>query len=79
MTRLTNLTAPQGPTGLKIGGWPLCVQGQVDWRGLHGVEFALQIDGENRFGFAVGYGGVFYVGRRRMDGQDSWHADWQSM
>jgi hypothetical protein len=71
--------APEPAGGLKIGGWPLCVQGEVQWGGHDGVEFALQIDGENRFGFGVGYGGVFYIGRRRQAGHDSWHADWQSM
>jgi hypothetical protein len=44
----------------EVGGWPLCVQSEVQWSGLDGVEFALQIDGDNRFGFEVGYGGVFY-------------------
>jgi hypothetical protein len=71
--------APEPAGGLKIGGWPMCVQGEVNWSGQDGVEFALQIDSENRFGFSVGYGGLFFVGRRRKDGHDSWHADWQSM
>jgi hypothetical protein len=71
--------APSPHSGLKIGGWPLCVQSEVGWNRVDGVEFALQVDSENRFGFTVGYGGVFYIGRRRNDGHDSWHADWQSM
>lgn len=71
--------APQPHSGLKVGGWPLCVQSEVQWSGLDGVEFALQIDGDNRFGFEVGDGGVFYIGRRRIHEQDTWHADWQSM
>jgi hypothetical protein len=70
---------PRPHEGLKLGGWPLCMQSEVGWNGLENVQFALQVDGENRFGFGVGYGGVFYIGRRRTEGEDSWHADWQSM
>jgi len=70
---------PPGPAeGLKLGGWPFCIQSEVHWGGLDGVEFAVQIDGEP-FGLAVGYGGLLYIGRRRVGGEDTWHADWQSM
>jgi hypothetical protein len=69
---------PRPADGLKLGGWPVCVQGEVSWHGHDGVDFVLQVDGnDNRIGFEVGYGGVFYVGHRASDG--TWHADWQSL
>jgi Domain of unknown function (DUF1963) len=67
--------------GLKLGGWPACVQAAVDWaeRGerLSGVEFVLQIDSEPKSGFEVGFGGAAYIGYR--DATGTWHLAWQSM
>jgi Domain of unknown function (DUF1963) len=67
--------APTGAAGLKLGGWPSCVQHAVDWKREPGVEFVLQVDSESRIGFEVGFGGVLYIGRRG----DDWRLDWQSM
>jgi Domain of unknown function (DUF1963) len=67
--------------GLKVGGWPSCVQSEVEWYGDGGaigdVEFVLQVDSDHKVGFVVADAGVFYVGRRRSAG--TWHATWQSM
>jgi hypothetical protein len=69
---------PRPADGLKLGGWPVLIQGEVSWHGRGGVDFVLQVDSnQNRIGFEVGYGGVFYVGHRASDG--TWHADWQSL
>jgi hypothetical protein len=64
--------------GLKLGGWPYCVQHEVQWPAPD-VEFAIQVDSEERIGFAIGYGGIAYIGRRRTAGGDEWHLTWQSM
>ena len=50
--------------GLKIGGWPSCVQSEVDWYDGDGgaipdVEFVLQVDSDHKVGFVVGDAGVF--------------------
>jgi hypothetical protein len=67
--------------GLKIGGWPYCVQSEVDWHEhgdpLSGVEFVLQVDSDPKVDFVVVDSGVFYVGRRPTTG--TWHATWQSL
>jgi hypothetical protein len=67
--------------GLKVGGWPLCVQSELYWHDggerLVDVEHVLQIDSEPKIGFEVGFGGVLHVGRRRSTG--TWHTTWQSM
>jgi hypothetical protein len=73
--------ASEGDTthlGLKLGGWPYCVQHEVDWD-VPGVEFAIQVESEERIGFAIGYGGIAYIGRRRGNGSDEWRLTWQSM
>lgn len=67
--------------GLKAGGWPMTVQGAVDWREdgswLDDVEFVLQVDSDDKTGFSVGFAGALYVGRSR--GAGTWHLAWQSM
>lgn len=67
--------------GLKIGGWPYCVQSEVDWHEhrerLPDVEFVLQVDSDAKVGFVVYDSGVFYVGRRPTMG--TWHATWQTL
>jgi Domain of unknown function (DUF1963) len=67
--------------GLKVGGWPYGVQGEVDWyeRGevLSDVEFVIQVDSDDKVGFVVADSGVFYVGRRA--GTGTWHATWQTL
>ncbi len=67
--------------GLKVGGWPYCIQSEVEWR-EHGervpdVEFVLQVDSDDKVGFVVADRGVFYVGYRAAAG--TWHATWQCM
>lgn len=67
--------------GLKVGGWPYCVQSEVYWheRGepVPDVEFVLQVDSDPKVGFVVVDSGVFYVGHRASTG--TWHATWQTM
>jgi hypothetical protein len=73
--------------GIKIGGWPTTVQHEVDWGRLPAteapgpadIEFVLQVDSDDRLGFGVGFGGVLYIGRSLVGGQETWHVDWQSM
>jgi Domain of unknown function (DUF1963) len=67
--------------GLKVGGWPSCVQSEVEWYEGDGgaipdVEFVLQVDSDHKVGFVVADAGVLYIGRRR--GTGTWHATWQS-
>jgi hypothetical protein len=68
-------------TGLKVGGWPYCIQSEVEWIDdgdvIPDVEFVLQVDSDDKVGFVVADSGIFYVGRRR--GAGTWHATWQCM
>jgi Domain of unknown function (DUF1963) len=65
--------------GLKVGGWPLCIQSEVEWfeggDAVSDVEFVLQVDSDVKVGFVVTDSGVFYVGYRGEFG--TWHASWQ--
>jgi hypothetical protein len=67
--------------GLKVGGWPYCVQSEVDWHErderVPDVEFVMQVDPDDKVGFVVVDSGVFYIGHRPST--DTWHATWQSL
>lgn len=70
----------QPKTGLKVGGWPFCIQSEVAWHDERGgelpdVDFVFQVDSDDKVGFVVVDSGVFYVGRRRSTGE--WAATWQ--
>jgi hypothetical protein len=71
---------PSPHEGLKVAGWPYCVQGEVSWSdgGTHisDVDFVLQVDSDAKVGLAFGDGGILYLGQRRSTG--TWHASWQS-
>jgi hypothetical protein len=64
--------------GVKVGGWPLCVQSEVNWAPGASVDFVLQIDTNSRIGIGVGFGAVFYIGRDRED-PTVWHFTRQTM
>jgi hypothetical protein len=66
---------PTAAGGLKLGGWPTCVQGPVSWHHAQEAEYAFQVDTMPRIGFEVGFGGALYVARSG----DDWVIDWQSM
>ena len=59
--------------GLKAGGWPCTVQDELGWD----ADIVLQVDSDDKVGFAVGFGGLLYVGRDRATSE--WVVDWQSM
>jgi hypothetical protein len=67
--------------GLKVGGWPFCIQSEVDWYDdgnvIPDVDFVLQVDSDDKVGFVVADSGTFYIGRQRQ--WRTWHATWQCM
>lgn len=68
--------------GLKVGGWPTLIQGEITW--AHGdghparPEFVLQVDSDVKTGLAWGDAGVLYIGRGATD-RDVWVLEWQCM
>lgn len=75
-----------GPVaGLKIGGWPSLIQGEVEWVGPDGspvdADFVLQVDTDPKTRITWGDGGVLHVGRARTapDEPPLWLVEWQSL
>jgi hypothetical protein len=69
--------------GTKIGGWPYCIQSEVQWRtGGRPVEdgqYVLQLGSEHKAGLSWRYQGLGYVARQPGRGADGWHLTWQSL
>jgi hypothetical protein len=65
--------------GLKLGGWPYCIQSEIAWvedgRRVDDVDFVFQVDSDDKVGFVVADSGIVYVGRARGDRR--WHLTWQ--
>jgi hypothetical protein len=63
--------------GTKIGGWPYCIQSQVQWRtGGRPVEdgqCVLQLGSEHKAGLSWRYAGLGYVAPQPGRGADGWH------
>ena len=69
----------KGLHGTKLGGWPSCIQGAPWWDyRAEGAEFdyALQVDSEEKSGWAWGDGGAAYFARSKID-PNRWAFDWQ--
>jgi Domain of unknown function (DUF1963) len=69
--------------GTKIGGWPCCIQGQVQWwtggRLVQDCQYVLQLGSEHKSGLSWGYAGLGFVARQPDRGADGWHLTWQSL
>ncbi|GAB3957392.1 hypothetical protein GCM10028805_50020 [Spirosoma harenae] len=68
--------------GIKLGGWPTLIQGEIDWPPLnqHSTTptFAFQIDSVEKAHWQWGDNGVAYFGRDSAIGQESeWTFSWQ--
>jgi hypothetical protein len=58
--------------GLKVGGWPYTVQHELCWG--KDVEFAIQVDSDEKSGVMIGDAGLCYFGR---SASADWVMDWQ--
>jgi hypothetical protein len=69
--------------GTKIGGWPYCIQSQVQWRTggrlVEDGQYVLQLGSEHKAGLSWRYQGLGYVARQPGRGADGWHLTWQSL
>ena len=67
--------------GLKVGGWPLAIQSEVEWH-LHDrgrvadAVFVLQVDSDEKAHLAIGDAGAAYVGWSPSAG---WLLSWQCL
>ncbi len=72
-----------GPVdGLKVGGWPSLVQGEIFWAPWKDhpaqPEFVFQVDSDEKTGLVWGDGGVLHIGRGTV-AQETWALEWQSL
>jgi hypothetical protein len=69
--------------GTKIGGWPYCIQSQVQWRTggrlVGDCQYVLQLGSEHKAGLSWGSKGLGYLARQPGQGADGWHLTWQSL
>jgi Domain of unknown function (DUF1963) len=69
--------------GTKIGGWPYCIQSEVQWRTggrpVEDCQYVLQLGSEHKAGLSWRYEGLGYVARQLGRGADGWHLAWQSL
>lgn len=67
--------------GLKLGGWPTLVQGEISWPAADahaGPEYVFQVDTVEKAGWTWGDGGVGYFGRGTAPGRTGeWALSWQ--
>ncbi|GAB3499220.1 hypothetical protein GCM10027341_22050 [Spirosoma knui] len=65
--------------GIKLGGWPTLIQGEIDWRTSsegNDIEFAFQVDSLEKAHWQWGDNGVAYFGRSRAN-PNLWAFSWQ--
>lgn len=63
--------------GIKFGGWPMLIQGEINWDSAS--EFAFQIDSVEKARWQWGDNGVAYFGRNTGEaGPNQWTFSWQS-
>jgi hypothetical protein len=62
--------------GLKVGGWPSTIQGEVYWSPYNRdpVEFVLQVASDEKSGVVIGDAGAVYFGWSAARG---WVMEWQ--
>ena len=70
-------------TGIKFGGWPTLIQGEISWNAGQEVsiqpQFAFQVDSVAKARWQWGDNGVAYFGRGTKPGTpDAWAFAWQS-
>jgi hypothetical protein len=69
--------------GTKIGGWPYCIQSEVQWqtggRLVKDCQYVLQFGSEYKAGLSWGHAGLGYIARQPGRGSDGWHLTWQSL
>jgi hypothetical protein len=68
--------------GLKLGGWPTLIQGEISWAPWNNhpaaPEYVFQVDSSEKAGWRWGDGGVGYFGRGTAPGkEDEWALAWQ--
>lgn len=65
----------------KIGGWPSLIQSEIFWAPFNqhpaNLEYAFQIDSEEKAGWMWGDAGVGYFGRGTGQATDNWALSWQ--
>ncbi|MVM36598.1 DUF1963 domain-containing protein [Spirosoma sp. HMF3257] len=63
--------------GIKFGGWPTLIQGEISWDSA--AEFAFQLDSIPKARWQWGDNGVAYFGRNKEEvGSAQWTFAWQS-
>jgi hypothetical protein len=65
--------------GIKFGGWPLLIQGELDWNSAAAEPaFVFQIDSIEKAHWQWGDGGIAYFGRApTAEYQQEWWFSWQ--
>ena len=67
--------------GIKIGGWPTLLQGEINWSQSNSdeIEFAFQIDSVAKAGLQFGDGGILHIGRNKNNRDKEWYINWQTL
>lgn len=63
--------------GIKFGGWPTLIQGEISWTSATEPQFAFQVDSVEKARWQWGDNGVAYFGRSEKK-TDQWTFSWQS-
>lgn len=64
----------ENKSGIKIGGWPSLIQGEIFWESDN-TEFVFQIDSIEKANWQWGDGGVAYFGKNPQT--NDWFFEWQ--
>jgi uncharacterized protein YwqG len=70
--------------GIKLGGWPTLLQGEIFWAPLNkhpaAPEFVFQVDSSEKAGWSWGHSGVGYFGRGTTPAnEDEWALAWECL